>query len=61
MDGFQLSMIQKAIHRTYDELGKELDFQGAVADEIQRAQEEYLSALSHETLIDKCYLKSLIE
>ncbi|MBO1624497.1 DUF3921 domain-containing protein [Bacillus arachidis] len=61
MDGFQLSMIQKAIHRTYDELGKELDFQGAVADEIQRAQEEYLSALSHETLIDKRYLKSLIE
>ncbi|EMA6341920.1 DUF3921 family protein [Bacillus cytotoxicus] len=60
MDGFQLSMIQKAIHRTYDELGKELDFQ-SVADEIQKAQEEYLSALSYETLIDKRYLKSLIE
>ncbi|MEN1935357.1 DUF3921 family protein [Paenibacillus sp. 102] len=61
MDGFQFSMIQKAIHRTYDELGKEIDFQGVAADEIQKAQEEYLSALSHETLIDKRYLKSLIE
>ncbi|MFJ1133033.1 DUF3921 family protein, partial [Bacillus thuringiensis] len=28
MDNFQLSMIQKAIHRTYDELGKEVDSQG---------------------------------
>ena len=61
MDGFQMSMIQKAIHHTYDELGKEIDLQGAAADGIHRAQEEYLSALSHETLIDKRYLKSLIE
>ncbi|PEE44028.1 DUF3921 domain-containing protein [Bacillus pseudomycoides] len=61
MDGFQLSMIQKAIHRTYDELGKEINLQGVAADEIQKAQEEYLSALSYETLIDKRYLKSLIE
>ncbi|MBY0595412.1 DUF3921 family protein [Bacillus bingmayongensis] len=61
MDGFQLSMIQKAIHRTYDELGKQIDLQGVAIDEIQKAQEEYLSALSHETLIDKRYLKSLIE
>ncbi|EEM90475.1 TPA: DUF3921 family protein [Bacillus anthracis] len=53
-------MIQKAIHRTYDEIGKELDSQGAIVDEIQKAQEEYLSALSHETAIDKRYLKSLI-
>ncbi|MDM5154183.1 DUF3921 family protein [Bacillus sp. DX1.1] len=59
MDGFQFSMIQKAIHRTYDELGEEL--QGTAIDEIQRAREEYLSALSHETLIEKRYLKSLIE
>ncbi len=36
MDGFQLSMIQKAIHRTYDELGKELDFQSVATDEIQK-------------------------
>ena len=34
--------------------------QGAIVDEIQKAQEEYLSALSHETAIDKRYLKSLI-
>ena len=61
MDSFQLSMIQKAIHRTYDELGKEMDLQGAIVDEIQKAQEEYLSAFSHETAIDKRYLKSLIE
>ena len=60
MDSFQLSMIQKAIHRTCDELGKEVDSQGAIVDEIQKAQEEYLSALSHETAIDKRYLKSLI-
>lgn len=60
MDSFQLSMIQKAIHRTYDELGKEVDSQGVIVDEIQKAQEEYLSALSHETAIDKRYLKSLI-
>lgn len=60
MDSFQLSMIQKAIHRTYDELGKEVDSQGAMVDEIQKAQEEYLSALSHETAIDKRYLRSLI-
>ncbi|MDA2594254.1 DUF3921 family protein [Bacillus cereus group sp. Bc061] len=60
MDSFQLSMIQKAIHRTYDKLGKEVDSQGAIVDEIQKAQEEYLSALSHETAIDKRYLKSLI-
>ena len=45
MDSFQLSMIQKAIHRTYDELGKEVDSQGAIVDGIQKAQEEYLSAL----------------
>ena len=50
----------KAIHRTYDELGKEVDSQDAIVDEIQKAQEEYLSALSHETAIDKRYLKSLI-
>ncbi|EEL51340.1 MULTISPECIES: DUF3921 family protein [Bacillus cereus group] len=61
MDGFQMSMIQKAIHHTYDELGKEIDLHGVAADGIYRAQEEYLSALSHETLIDKRYLKSLIE
>ena len=42
MDSFQLSMIQKAIHRTYDEPGK-VDSQGAIVDEIQKAQEEYLS------------------
>ncbi|MFB5580164.1 DUF3921 domain-containing protein [Bacillus albus] len=60
MDSFQLLMIQKAIHRTYDELGKEVDSQGVIVDEIQKAQEEYLSALSHETAIDKRYLKSLI-
>ena len=36
MDSFQLSMIQKAIHRTYDEIGKELDSQGAIVDEIQK-------------------------
>lgn len=36
MDSFQLSMIQKAIHRTYDELGKEVDSQGAIVDEIQK-------------------------
>ncbi len=38
-----------------------MDSQGAIVDEIQKAQEEYLSALSHETAIDKRYLKSLIE
>ncbi len=37
MDSFQLSMIQKAIHRTYDELGKEVDNQGAIVDEIQKS------------------------
>ena len=38
-----------------------MDSQDAIVDEIQKAQEEYLSALSHETAIDKRYLKSLIE
>lgn len=61
MDGFQLSMIQKAIHHTYEALGQESDIYGLAVDEIQRAQEEYLSALSHEMLVEKCYLKSLIE
>ena len=36
-----------------------MDSQDAIVDEIQKAQEEYLSALSHETAIDKRYLKSL--
>ena len=39
---------------------EKVDSQGAIVDEIQKAQEEYLSALSHETAIDKRYLKSLI-
>ena len=38
---------------------EKVDSQGAIVDEIQKAQEEYLSALSHETAIDKRYLKSL--
>ncbi|MDP7978395.1 DUF3921 family protein [Bacillus sp. WLY-B-L8] len=61
MDGLQFSIIQKAIHRTYDELEKEVNLHGVANYELTRAREEYLSALSHETLIDKQYLKSLIE
>ncbi|MEI4830530.1 DUF3921 family protein [Bacillus sp. FJAT-53711] len=61
MDGLQFSMIQRAIHRTHDELEKEVNLHGVADHELQRAREEYLSALSHETLIDKQYLKSLIE
>ncbi|MGF9966640.1 DUF3921 domain-containing protein [Bacillus pseudomycoides] len=61
MDGLQFSMIQKAIHRTYDELEKEVNLHGVADYELQQAREEYLLALSHETLIDKRYLKSLIE
>ncbi|ENQ3108276.1 Protein of unknown function [Bacillus sp. 491mf] len=61
MDGLQFSIIQKAIHRTYDELEKEVNLHGVADYELERAREEYLSALSHETLIDKRYLKSLIE
>lgn len=60
MDGLQFSIIQKAIHRTHDELEKEVNLHGVADHEFQRAREEFLSALSHETLIDKRYLKSLI-
>ncbi|CAM4101200.1 hypothetical protein BAMA_14280 [Bacillus manliponensis] len=60
MDGSQFAMIQKAIHRTSDELEKEMINQGIAAEGIERAQDEYLSALSYDTLIDKRYLQSLI-
>lgn len=60
MDGSQFAMIQKAILRTSDELEREMLSQGIAAEEIQRAQDEYLSALSYDMLIDKRYLQSLI-
>ena len=57
MDNFQLSMIQKLF--TVRMMSSEkVDSQGAIVDEIQKHKKN-LSALSHETAIDKRYLKSL--
>lgn len=56
----EFDIIQKAIHRTYHML--EQDEAASVAvDGLRVAQEHYLLALSHKTLIDTNYLKTMME
>ncbi|WP_028402748.1 DUF3921 family protein [Ectobacillus panaciterrae] len=55
----EFDMIQKAIYHTYDVLENECA--DLAVDEMKAAREHYLLALSHKTLIDKQYLKRMIE
>ncbi|MCP8968801.1 DUF3921 family protein [Ectobacillus ponti] len=53
----QFDLIQRAIQTT-SHLLKE---HGTEAESLQSAREQYLHALSHETLIDPDYLRHIIE
>lgn len=55
----EFDIIQKAIYHTYHVL--ETENAVTAVEEIRDAEEQYLSALSHKTLIDKQYLKTMIE
>jgi len=55
----EFDIIQRAIYHTYHVLENENAL--TAVDEIRDAEEQYLSALAHKTLIDKQYLKAIIE
>ncbi len=56
----EFDIIQRAIHRTYHMLENDESASMAV-DGLRAAQEQYLLALSHKTLIDTNYLKAMME
>jgi hypothetical protein len=55
----EFDMIQKALYHTYHVLANENA--ELAANEMKAAEEHYLQALSHKTLIDMQYLKRMIE
>ncbi|MBO9128197.1 DUF3921 family protein [Bacillus sp. 165] len=60
-DFSEFDIIYKAIHHSHSILANNEHVKQSAFQELQAAQEEYLQALAHKTLIDKQYLQSIIE